>query len=75
MVGWCGGWPVGCRILLSAPVPFLWTLDFDCQEKVNGPIKQDLLQLITIGTGIFQFGQLTSTTSALAPKVIISGIH
>ena len=23
-----GGWWVACRILVSAPVPFLWTLDF-----------------------------------------------
>ena len=30
MGGWWGGWPVVCRIILSAPVPvpFLWTLDF-----------------------------------------------
>ena len=23
-----GGWVVACGIILSAPVPFLWTLDF-----------------------------------------------
>ena len=29
-VGWWGGGVVACRIILSAPVPFLflWTLDF-----------------------------------------------